>query len=187
MAFRWRADDDPLIMVFRSSLPSSAKKPNNKKNVKVGPPDKTFWIRASYTVWHIPFLWDVIGTCVCVCGGGGVGMLCIDIVKPLFKDIWGQNCILLKQQFNTISSVESSTCQKQTKKKGCSVLHKTSWLHAYGGLVIVQMALFTHNALYALLLGVVVLYSEHRKWYKKQSSKILGILVMTVQSQPISK
>ena len=36
-AFRWRADDDPLIVVLGSSLPSSTKQ--EKKNVvKVGPP-----------------------------------------------------------------------------------------------------------------------------------------------------
>ena len=33
MAFRWRADDDPLIVVLGFSLPSST-----KKTVKVGPP-----------------------------------------------------------------------------------------------------------------------------------------------------
>ena len=33
MVFRWRANDDPHIMVFGSSLPSSIK----KKVVKVGP------------------------------------------------------------------------------------------------------------------------------------------------------
>ena len=37
-AFRWRADDGPLIVVFGSSLLSSTKK-------KVGPPLKKFWIR----------------------------------------------------------------------------------------------------------------------------------------------
>ena len=38
MAFRWRADDGPLIVVLGSSLPSSTK----KKVVKVGPPLTTF-------------------------------------------------------------------------------------------------------------------------------------------------
>ena len=40
LAFRWRADDDPLIVVLRSSLPSStsSKKQKTKKNVKIGPP-----------------------------------------------------------------------------------------------------------------------------------------------------
>ena len=33
MVFRWRANDDPHIVVFGSSLPSS----NKKKVVKVGP------------------------------------------------------------------------------------------------------------------------------------------------------
>ena len=50
MAFRWRADDGPLIVVLGSSLPSSTKKKKKKKKkhvVKVGPPsDKTFGIRA---------------------------------------------------------------------------------------------------------------------------------------------
>ena len=42
MAFRWRADDDPLIVVFGSSLLP----PLIKNIVKVGPPsDKTIWIR----------------------------------------------------------------------------------------------------------------------------------------------
>ena len=31
MAFRWRADDDPLIVVLGSSLPSSTKKKRKKK------------------------------------------------------------------------------------------------------------------------------------------------------------
>ena len=35
MAFRWRADDDPLFVVFGSSLPSTAKK--QAKNVRIGP------------------------------------------------------------------------------------------------------------------------------------------------------
>ena len=35
MAFRWRADDGPPIVVFESSLPSST-----KNAVKVGPPMK---------------------------------------------------------------------------------------------------------------------------------------------------
>ena len=34
MAFRWQADDGPVIVVFGSSLPSSTKK---KKVIKVGP------------------------------------------------------------------------------------------------------------------------------------------------------
>ena len=49
MAFRWRVDDGPLIVVFGSSLPSSTKKPKKKnpKNVNVGPPPLTkLWIRA---------------------------------------------------------------------------------------------------------------------------------------------
>ena len=35
LAFRWRADNDPLAVVFGSSLPSVA-----KRTVKVGPPLK---------------------------------------------------------------------------------------------------------------------------------------------------
>ena len=40
MEFRWRANDDPLIVVLGSSLPSSKKKKKKKKKnvVKVGPP-----------------------------------------------------------------------------------------------------------------------------------------------------
>ena len=34
MVFRWKTDDDPLIVVLGSSLPSSTK----KSNVNVGPP-----------------------------------------------------------------------------------------------------------------------------------------------------
>ena len=41
MAFRWRGDDGPLIVVFGSSLPLS-----QKKKEQLDPPDKTFWIRA---------------------------------------------------------------------------------------------------------------------------------------------
>ena len=37
--FRWRANDDPLIVVFESSLPHQLKTNNSKKKVvKVGPP-----------------------------------------------------------------------------------------------------------------------------------------------------
>ena len=57
MAFRWRADDGLIIVIFGSSLPSSTKKPtpppkkkkkkkkknNNKK--EMDPLWKTFWIR----------------------------------------------------------------------------------------------------------------------------------------------
>ena len=38
MAFCWRADDGPLIVALRSSLPSSTKKTKREKKVKVGPP-----------------------------------------------------------------------------------------------------------------------------------------------------
>ena len=33
MAFRWRADDDPLLVVFRSSLPSLAEQKTRKKTL----------------------------------------------------------------------------------------------------------------------------------------------------------
>ena len=48
MAFRWRADDSPLKVVFRSSHPSSTKKKTtNKKSCQSWTPsDKIFWIRA---------------------------------------------------------------------------------------------------------------------------------------------
>ena len=42
MAFRWRADGGPLIVVLGSSLPSSTK----KRCESWTPSDKTFWIRA---------------------------------------------------------------------------------------------------------------------------------------------
>ena len=40
MAFRWRADDGPLIVLFESTQPSSTKK--KQKKVKVGPPQTKF-------------------------------------------------------------------------------------------------------------------------------------------------
>ena len=46
MEFRWRANDDPLIVVFGSSLSSSTKKTTYKKCQSWTPSDKTFWIRA---------------------------------------------------------------------------------------------------------------------------------------------
>ena len=46
-AFRWRADDGPLLVAFGSSLLSSTTPPPPQKKVKIGPPsDKTFWILA---------------------------------------------------------------------------------------------------------------------------------------------
>ena len=42
MAFCWRADDGPLIVVFGSYLPSSTKKRSQSRS----PSDKTSWIRA---------------------------------------------------------------------------------------------------------------------------------------------
>ena len=59
-AFRWRADDGPLIVVFGSFLPSSNEKINNnnkktkkqkKKNKRYQswtPSDKAVWIRACF-------------------------------------------------------------------------------------------------------------------------------------------
>ena len=40
MAFRWQADDDPLKVVFGSSLPSSTTKEEQKKNVNVRTPSQ---------------------------------------------------------------------------------------------------------------------------------------------------
>ena len=53
MAFRWRADDGPLIVVSGFFLPLIKKKKRNKKERKKRcqswtPSDKTFWIRACY-------------------------------------------------------------------------------------------------------------------------------------------
>ena len=45
LAFRWRANDCPLIVEFGSSLPLSTKKHQKKKQLSA-PSDKTFWIRA---------------------------------------------------------------------------------------------------------------------------------------------
>ena len=47
MAFRWRADDDPLIVVIVWIL-FPLKNQTKKKRCPSGPSDKTFWIRA----WH---------------------------------------------------------------------------------------------------------------------------------------
>ena len=50
MAFRWRADDGPLIVVSGSHLKSSLKNKQRKKAIIVGPPmTKTVWIRACRT------------------------------------------------------------------------------------------------------------------------------------------
>ena len=46
MAFCWRADDSLLIVVFGSSLPSSAQNKQEKNVVKFGPPLTKLWIRA---------------------------------------------------------------------------------------------------------------------------------------------
>ena len=50
MAFRWRPDDGPLIVVSGSNLSSSFKNKQRKKAVIVGPPlTKTVWIRTCRT------------------------------------------------------------------------------------------------------------------------------------------
>ena len=54
MAFRWRADDDPLIVVLGCSLPSS----NKKNNVKVGPP----LTKHSGSAHELYSLWSANGT-----------------------------------------------------------------------------------------------------------------------------
>ena len=46
MAFRWRADDSPLIVVLGSSLPSPIKKKKLKRCQSWTTSDKTFWICA---------------------------------------------------------------------------------------------------------------------------------------------
>ena len=57
-AFRWRADDGPLIVAFGSSPPHQIKK-QKQKTSKLDtspppPPDQTFWIRASMlTDWFV--------------------------------------------------------------------------------------------------------------------------------------
>ena len=62
MAFRWRVDDGPFIVVFGISIPSSTKK---KKRYQVWTPsDKTFWICA----WHILYnicmkIWNLSNKC----------------------------------------------------------------------------------------------------------------------------
>ena len=55
MAFRWWADDGPLIVVFGSSLPSSSTK---KSVVKVGPPLTKFY--GSVHVKDIPNCWHLV-------------------------------------------------------------------------------------------------------------------------------
>ena len=45
MAFRWRADDGPLIVVFGSSLPSSSTTKKKRCQSRT-PSDKILWIRA---------------------------------------------------------------------------------------------------------------------------------------------
>ena len=50
MAFRWRAEDIPLLVLFGSSLPSSKNKQKTKRCQNWTPYGKTFWIRA----WTFP-------------------------------------------------------------------------------------------------------------------------------------
>ena len=52
MAFCWRADDGPLLVVLGSSIPSSAKKKKIKRCQSWTPSDKTFWIRACFFFFH---------------------------------------------------------------------------------------------------------------------------------------
>ena len=52
MAFRWRNDNGPLLLVFGSSLTSS------KKLSEFAPPDKTFYIRACVIIKrYLNFVW----------------------------------------------------------------------------------------------------------------------------------
>ena len=61
VAFRWRADDSPFIVVLGSSLPPSNKTKNKKKKKKKKKKrchswtlsDKTFWIRACTYSFYI--------------------------------------------------------------------------------------------------------------------------------------
>ena len=58
--FRWQADDGPLIVVFRSSLPSSIKK-NTKTPVKVGTP-LTKWSGSGHAILIVYFLFQLIAS-----------------------------------------------------------------------------------------------------------------------------
>ena len=54
MAFRWRADDGPLKVIFVASFPSST-----KKYCQVWTPsDTTFWIRACICYWFYSIVSD---------------------------------------------------------------------------------------------------------------------------------
>ena len=60
MAFCWRADEGRLIVVFGSSLSSSAKKKTTKKVVEVGPPltkllNLCLWPKNMYNHFHWKF------------------------------------------------------------------------------------------------------------------------------------
>ena len=56
MVFRWRADDGPLIAVFGSFLPSSAKNEKRRKKTiicqNLTPSGKPFWIRTCSLLRH---------------------------------------------------------------------------------------------------------------------------------------
>ena len=54
MAFRWRANDGPLIVVFESSLPLSNKQ--TKRCQSLTPSDKTVWIRECHCFTLFVFL-----------------------------------------------------------------------------------------------------------------------------------
>ena len=51
MAFPWRADDGPLLVVFGSSLPSTKNKTKTLSELNWTPSDKTFLIH-SYSIQH---------------------------------------------------------------------------------------------------------------------------------------
>ena len=57
MAFRWRADDGPLIVIFGSSHPSSTKK-QQKNVVKVRPPLTKFSGSATCCKFQILVRWS---------------------------------------------------------------------------------------------------------------------------------
>ena len=54
MAFRWRADDGPLIVVLGSAIPSSTKEKQQKNCCQNWTrSEKTFWIRACYLTHYV--------------------------------------------------------------------------------------------------------------------------------------
>ena len=58
MAFRWRADDGPLIVIFEFSHPSSTKNQQKKNVVKVGPPLTKFSGSATCCKFQILVRWS---------------------------------------------------------------------------------------------------------------------------------